>query len=299
MLENAPYDFSRPVVEGLTLTARWTAARSISYVLDGGVNAPGNPDWYLPGEGVPQLGAPTRDMADFSGWYRDAAFTQGPVTSIGPAEDGDITLFAKWTLRSTAITPVGPKPAEPLPDDPQPPFTDISAGSWCEDAVAWAAEKGIAQGVGGGLFGPELPCTRGQIVTFLWRAAGSPQPAALRAFTDVPADSYCAKAVAWAVEKGITTGTGDGRFSPDAPCTRAQAAVFLYRWEQSRGDGFTGAWMFRLPFADVPEWAYEAIAWCSMKGITQGTGETTFSPDLPCTRGQILTFLYRMENPGK
>ena len=97
----------------------------------------------------------------------------------------------------------------------------------------------------------------------------------------------------WAAEQGITSGTSATTFSPDAPCTRAQTAAFIYRCEQAKGGGFTGAWMFRLPFTDTPEWAYESIAWCYKEGITSGTSATTFSPDAPCTRAQAVSFLWR------
>ena len=109
------------------------------------------------------------------------------------------------------------------------PFSDVSTSAYYYEAVKWAQEKGITGGIGNGLFGPNQPCTRAQIVTFLWRAAGSPEPKSMSSFSDVSADSYYAKAVAWAVENGITTGTGDGKFSPDATCTRAQSVTFLFR----------------------------------------------------------------------
>ncbi|MDO4531354.1 MAG: S-layer homology domain-containing protein, partial [Bacillota bacterium] len=135
---------------------------------------------------------------------------------------------------------------------------------------------------------------RGQMAAFLWRAAGKPEPAGKEnPFADVTADDYYAKAVQWAYEQGITGGTSATTFSPDATCTRAQMAVFLYHMEQAKGGGFTGTWMFRLPFTDTPDWAYEAIAWCYKEGVVSGTSETTFSPDANCTRGQMVTFLYR------
>ncbi len=167
-------------------------------------------------------------------------------------------------------------------------FYDVPNDAYCYGAVRWAAEKGITGGVGNGLFGPEQPCTRGQIVTLLWRAAGSPEPAGMRDFADIPASSYYAKAVAWAVEQGITTGTGGGKFSPDAPCTRGQAVTFLARSQKA---GETGT----ADFSDVPaDSPYApAVAWAVAQGITTGTGEGKFSPDAPCTRGQIVTFLYR------
>ncbi len=167
-------------------------------------------------------------------------------------------------------------------------FADVPADAYYAEAVRWAAENGITGGVGNGLFGPDRPCTRAQIVTFLWRAAGSPEPTTMSSFTDVPADSYYAKAVAWAVENGITTGTGDGKFSPEAPCTRAQAVTFLARAKKALSTG-TAA------FTDVPADSYyaAAVAWAVETGVTQGVGEGIFAPNVLCTRAQIVTFLYR------
>ena len=172
-------------------------------------------------------------------------------------------------------------------------FYDVPNEAYYFEAVKWAVAQEITDGVGGNLFAPDQPCTRGQIVTFLWRAAGCPEPKRAGSFSDVAAESYYAKAVAWAAETGITGGTGEGKFSPDAACTRGEIVTLLYRYLQSKGEGFTGNWMFLLPFTDVPEWCYEAVAWCYMKNITEGTSATTFSPDDPCTRGQIVTLLYR------
>ena len=140
-------------------------------------------------------------------------------------------------------------------------------------------------------FSPDAGCPRGQIVTFLWRAAGCPEPAGMSSFTDVSADAYYAKAVAWAAEQGITGGTGDGTtFSPDAVCTRGQIVTFLWRAEKSPAVGTAN------PFTDVEADAYYAGAtnWAVENGITDGTGDgTTFSPADDCTRAQIVTFLYR------
>ena len=172
-------------------------------------------------------------------------------------------------------------------------FYDVPNEAYYFEAVKWAVAQEITDGVGGNLFAPDQPCTRAQIVTFLWRAAGCPEPKRTGSFSDVSEGSYYAKAVAWAAANGITTGTGEGRFSPDAACTRGEIVTLLYRYLQSKGEGFTGNWMFLLPFTDVPEWCYEAVAWCYMKNITEGTSATTFSPDDPCTRAQIVTLLYR------
>ncbi len=172
-------------------------------------------------------------------------------------------------------------------------FYDVPNDAFYYEAVKWAVAQEITDGVGGNLFAPDQPCTRAQVVTFLWRAAGCPEPQSTGSFSDVSEGSYYAKAVAWAAANGITGGTGEGRFSPDAACTRGEIVTLLYRYLQSKGEGFTGNWMFLLPFTDVPEWCYEAVAWCYMKNITEGTSATTFSPDDPCTRGQIVTLLYR------
>ena len=168
-------------------------------------------------------------------------------------------------------------------------FVDVPAGAYYYDAVLWAAENGITGGVDDTHFAPNSPCTRAQIVTFLWRAAGSPEPETVSSFADVPADSYYAKAVAWAVENGITTGTGDGMFSPDATCTRAQAMAFIWRSQKSAAaDGVN-------PFTDVAADAYYAgaVQWAVENGVTNGTSDTTFSPNTNCTRAQIVTFLFR------
>ena len=172
-------------------------------------------------------------------------------------------------------------------------FYDVPNDAFYYEAVKWAVAQEITDGVGNNLFAPDQPCTRAQVVTFLWRAAGCPEPQSTGSFSDVSEGSYYAKAVAWAAANGITGGTGEGRFSPDAACTRGEIVTLLYRYLQSKGEGFTGNWMFLLPFTDVPEWCYEAVAWCYMKNITEGTSATTFSPDAACTRGQIVMLLYR------
>ena len=179
------------------------------------------------------------------------------------------------------------KEAEPSP------FSDVSTSAYYYEAVKWAAENGITGGVGNSLFAPNQPCTRAQIVTFLWRAAGSPVVNYLMPFTDVDEGAYYAEAVRWAASCGIVTGQTETTFGTDSVCTRAQAAAMIYRCAQAQGKGFTGAWMFHLPFTDVPEWAYESVAWCYMNGVTTGVNETAFAPGNDCTRAQIVTFLWR------
>ena len=168
------------------------------------------------------------------------------------------------------------------------PFSDVSTSAYYYEAVKWAQEKGITGGIGNGLFGPNQPCTRAQIVTFLWRAAGSPEPKAMSSFADVSTDAYYAKAVAWAVENGITTGTGDGKFSPDATCTRAQSVTFLFRAIGKLVDS-------KAEFSDVLTDSYyaNAVAWAVENGVTNGIGDGLFGPNNSCTRAQIVTFLYR------
>ncbi len=168
-------------------------------------------------------------------------------------------------------------------------FVDVAEGSYYEEAIDWAVEKGITNGVSSNMFAPNDPCTRAQIVTFLWRAAGSPAPKSMSSFTDVPADAFYAKAVAWAVENSITSGTGESKFSPNSTCTRAQAVTFLYR--ASGSPAVSG----KAEFSDVSSTAFyaDAVAWAAKKGITTGIGGGLFGSDNDCTRGQIVTFLWR------
>lgn len=172
-------------------------------------------------------------------------------------------------------------------------FYDVPNDAYYYEAVKWAAENGITGGVGNSLFAPNQPCTRAQIVTFLWRAAGSPVVNYRMPFTDVDEGAYYAEAVRWAASTGIVRGLTETTFGTDSVCTRAQAAAMIYRCAQAQGKGFTGAWMFHLPFTDVPEWAYESVAWCYMNGVTTGVNETAFAPGNDCTRAQIVTFLWR------
>ena len=169
-------------------------------------------------------------------------------------------------------------------------FVDVPAGSYYEDAVDWAVENGITQGTDDTHFSPDGICTRAQAVTFLWRAAGSPEPETrAMPFADVPVGSYYYDAVLWAVENGITKGTSDTTFSPNMTCTRAQIVAFLWRSEKSPAAGTAN------PFADVKSTAYyaDAVLWAVKENITKGTTSTTFSPDADCTRAQIVTFLWR------
>lgn len=168
-------------------------------------------------------------------------------------------------------------------------FGDVPAKSYYAEAVAWAVANGVTNGTSDAEFSPGVPCTRAQTVTFLYRAAGSPAIEPANAFSDVPPDSYYAKAVAWAVANGVTTGTGEGRFSPKAPCTRAQAVTFLHR--AARLPSASASSAFRDVSADM--YYARAVAWAVADGITNGTDEGVFSPNDFCTRAHIVTFLFR------
>ena len=212
---------------------------------------------------------PTRDGYTFDGWYSNSALTI-KVTSIKLTSN--TTIYAKWTAKSDMS------------------FTDVADKAYYRDAVEWAVENGITKGTTATTFSPNATCTRAQAVTFLWRATGSPEPkTSTMPFTDVNAGSYYYDAVLWAVENGITKGTSDTTFSPDATCSRAQIVAFLWRSEKSPAAGTAN------PFADVKSTAYyaDAVLWAVKENITKGTTSTTFSPNADCTRAQIVTFLWR------
>ena len=169
-------------------------------------------------------------------------------------------------------------------------FVDVPADAYYYDAVLWAAKEGITGGTDAVHFSTNATCTRAQAVTFLWRAAGSPAPKShAMPFTDMGEGSYYETAVLWAVENGITKGTSDTTFTPNAKCTRAQIVTFLWRSQKSPASDSVN------PFTDVAADAYytNAVLWAVEHGITAGTTTTTFSPNNDCTRAQIVTFLYR------
>lgn len=203
-------------------------------------------------------------------------------------DNGDGTYT--FTMPASKVT-VTATFAEKQADEPVAPeklFADVSADAYYYEAVKWASENGVTGGIGENLFGAKLPCTRAQIVTFLWRAAGSPEPKGMSGFVDVSADAYYAKAVAWAVEEGIVSGTSATTFSPDAVCTRAQSVAFLYRAFGEKVNKAAG-------FSDVSADAYyaDAVAWAVENGVASGIGGGLFAPDQDCARGQIVAFLYR------
>lgn len=176
------------------------------------------------------------------------------------------------------------------PSQPTQTFRDVSKSSYYYDAVTWAVENGVTDGTGSNTFSPDKACTRAEIVTFLWRAAGKPAAKSrVNPFTDVSKSAYYYDAVLWAVEAGITQGTSATTFSPDKTCSRAEAVTFLFRAASGKASSGT------VPFTDVPANAYykDAVLWAVAENVTQGTGSSTFSPDKTCSRAEIVTFLYR------
>ena len=208
---------------------------------------------------------------------KDASGNLLPLTDLGNGKFGFVMPASKVSVEANFV-----KSAVSTG------FADVPANAFFADAVKWAVDKGVTNGLTDTMFGPYEPCTRGQIITFLWRAAGSPEPKTAVSFTDVPTGSYYAKAVAWAIENGITNGMTETTFAPDATCTRGQGVTFLYRALK----GSAGA---TSSFVDVPTNAFyaDAVGWAVSGKVTDGTSNTTFSPDDNCTRGQIVTFLFR------
>lgn len=206
--------------------------------------------------------------------------------------DGKVTITPTFTpLNPPSSTP--DTPLEPPFAPPVPAFSDVPEGAWFAEAVAWAVGRGITTGTGGNAFSPELECSRVELVTFLWRAAGSPAPQGIAGFDDVKAEGeFYSEAVAWAVENGLV----NGLFCPENPITREEVATILYRFIKLQGSGFTGTWAFRMPFDDigeVSEWAWEAVCWCYKEGIMEGF-VNNLMPKEECTRAQIVTMLHRL-----
>ena len=225
--------------------------------------------------------------------------TVSRVTKEATAEaEGEMTVTASFTNAAFAAQSKTVAIPKSVPDKPAKEFTDMPApGHWAHDAIAWAVEKGVTTGTSETTFSPDSGCTRAQVVTFLWRAAGKPEPkSAVNPFTDVASDAYYRDAVLWALGEGITTGTSDTKFSPNAVCTRAQIVTFLWRFSGSKEAEKAAS------FSDVVPGAYyeKAVSWAAETGVTTGTSDTTFSPNSTCTRAQVVTFLYRdiVKNAG-
>ena len=347
-LEGEKFNFNTPVTKDMTLTARWTANQyTITFDTDGGsAIEPITQDY---GTAITAPADPTKSGYTFAGWTPEIPATMPAenltVTAQWRYSGGGSSGYSYYTIKATAGTGGSISPSGNVsvregrdqtftitPDkgyavanvkidgksigavksytfenvrrthtievifmkangNPQTGvFVDVATGSYYEDAVDWAVENGITKGTDDTHFFPDGICTRAQAVTFLWRAAGSPEPETrAMPFTDVPVGSYYYDAVLWAVENGITEGTSDTTFSPNDTCTRAQIVAFLWRSEKSPAAGTAN------PFADVKSTAYYAgaVLWAVKEDITKGTTNTTFSPDADCTRAQIVTFLWR------
>ena len=235
-------------------------------------------------------------MKPNEGYRTDAVkVTDKDGKEIAVTDNGDGTYSFTMPAGAVTVTPsfvpadqTGPAP-EPAPTPAAKGFVDVPADAYYAAPVAWAVEKDVTKGVDAAHFAPDASCTRAQMVTFLWRAAGSPAPSAgENPFADVASGEYYYSAVLWAVEKGITQGTDASHFSPDATVDRAQSVTFLYRLSGEKTVG-------ENPFADVDQSAYyyDAVLWAVGQDVTNGTSASAFSPNADCTRGQIVTFLYR------
>ena len=348
--------------EDVTIKALWTPnVYTVTLNTNRGIIESGNVTEYTYGVGAKLPTRVTKSGYFFTGWYDNEACQGSPVLEISTTDLGDLTFYAGWTLvpvyfsnveqpdegvsvtvspaiategsvmtitvtpdegfeiDKVIVTDVNGNPVTVIDNGNgtytfvQPagsvtirvsllktgsepdfsnvnPFVDVAADAYYHDAVLWAAENDITTGTDAFRFSPDAPCTRAQAVTFLWRAAGCPAPrSSTMPFTDVNPGDYYYDAVLWAVENGITAGTGDGTtFSPDEICSRAQIVTFLWRAQGAPAAG-TGD-----SFADIAADAYyhDAVLWAARNGITGGTGDSNFSPDADCTRAQIVTFLY-------
>ena len=289
----AEYDFNAPVLDALALTAKWTVSSSgVFYSPAYPISVPSkseNGSVTVSPKNASTGSIVTLTVTPDSGYVLE-------TISVTDENGNDLKLTDKGDGKYTFTMPgrkVEVKATFMEDNSVLNFFYDVPNDAYYYEAVKWAAENGITGGVGNSLFAPNQPCTRAQIVTFLWRAAGSPVVNYLMPFTDVDEGAYYAEAVRWAASTGIVTGLTETTFGTDSVCTRAQAAAMIYRCAQAQGRGFTGAWMFHLPFTDVPEWAYESVAWCYMNGVTTGVSETAFAPGNDCTRAQSVTFLWR------
>ena len=291
------FDFSTPITGAITLYAKWTKNTGGGVVIptvfpvtvkesdNGEVEA--SAKYAVPGSTVKLTVTPDESYeldtltVKSGSKFIDVTEKNGKYQFVMPF--GSVTVTATFKKIKTPV----------VPDPVVPSFDDVAEDTYYFDAVEWAVENGITTGTSDTTFSPDLTCTRAQAVTFLWRAAGSPEPKSnVMPFEDVAAEAYYYKAVLWAVENGITKGTSATTFSPDADCTRAQIVTFL--WRAQKSPAAVGV----NPFTDVAADAYyvDAVLWAVEEKVTNGTSATTFSPDADCTRAQIVTFLYRALN---
>ncbi|MBQ6946703.1 MAG: S-layer homology domain-containing protein, partial [Clostridia bacterium] len=265
-----------PYGETLTFAVVAKPGNMYTVTVNGSAAAQTGAGEYAVGDTV-TVNAGNKKGYTFAGWQAQGITLQNAsaatISFTMPA--GDVSLTAVFKKQSN-------------------PFVDVKKKDYFYDAVLWAVDNGITAGATKTSFAPNDPCTRGQIVTFLWRAAGCPEPKSSKnPFTDVKKSDYYYKAVLWAVENNITAGATKTTFAPKSPCTRGQIAAFLWRAagcpEPKSGNN---------PFTDVKkkDFYYKAVLWAVENGITAGTTKTTFGPNESCTRGQIVTFLYRNYN---
>ena len=281
-----PYDFHAAVTGSLTLYAKWnsivysdpTYAVSAPTAENGRIAV--SPRYAERGERVTVTLTPDEGYELESLTVIDSRGDELTLTDLGNGRYRFTMPARRVEVKASFVKSVEVSP-----------FADVPNDAYYFEAVKWAAENGITGGVGNSLFAPNQPCTRAQIVTFLWRAAGSPVVNYAMDLSDVAEDVYYAEAVRWALSEGITTGTGESSFSPDATCTRAQAVTFLARALNANASG-------KAEFGDVPTDSYfaEAVAWAAANGVTEGVGGGLFGSDNSCTRDQIVTFLYRAYN---
>jgi len=266
------------------------------------------PRWTIPATGVHTKGAyvVVQQPSCVAGWKEATCTGCGMVMDTEEIAPTKEHKAGPWkTVRAATATQKGLKEkrcktcntlmqSADIPVTKTVSFGDVKKSDFYYTPVQWAVENNITAGTAKDTFSPEDPCTRGQIATFLWRAAGQPAPSTSKnPFTDVKKSDYYYKAVLWAVGKGVTSGTSKTTFSPEDPCTRGQIAAFLWR-----AAGQPAPSTSKNPFTDVKkkDFYYKSVLWAVENGITAGTSKTTFSPEDPCTRGQIVTFLYRNYN---
>ncbi len=236
--------------------------------------------------------APTKDGYTFEGWYTDAQCTK--AYDFDAKVTKDITLYAKWSENK----PIVPDECDGTKDDncPSIAYGDLDTKAWYHLDVDYALEKGLMNGMGEGVFAPDGKLSRAMLVTILWRLEGKPVVNYNMTFEDVDTESWCTEAVRWAASEGIVLGHSAESFAPNDDITREQLATIIYRYEKYKGGGFTGAWMFRMDYADlddVSEWSYEAMCWCTMNNIVNGKPGKLLDPLGYATRAEAAAMLHR------
>ncbi|MBQ7975492.1 MAG: S-layer homology domain-containing protein, partial [Clostridia bacterium] len=236
--------------------------------------------------------APTKDGYTFEGWYTDAQCTK--AYDFDAKVTKNITLYAKWSENK----PIASDDCDGTKDDncPSIAYSDLDTKAWYHLDVDYALEKGFMNGMGEGIFAPDGKLSRAMLVTILWRLEGKPVVDYLMTFEDVDTESWYTEAVRWAASEGIVLGYSAESFAPNDDITREQLATIIYRYEKYKGGGFTGAWMFRMDYADlddVSEWSYEAMCWCTMNNIVNGKPGKLLDPLGYATRAEAAAMLHR------